>query len=162
MPHGRVIADDDGLELVVERTVEGSAAEVWDWLTLSQLTEKWIGVWTGTPGVGKVIEFTMTAEPGAEPEQVTILVCDRHEYFLADLGNMHWRVGFTLAEAEGHTLIFFTQRLENVGDAASIGPGWEYYLDRMIAARAGTPAPVWEDYYPAFASYYSRVASAPS
>lgn len=162
LPNGRVVRDADGLELIVERTVDAPAQEVWDWLTLPKHLELWIGTWEGTPGVGKVISFTMTAEPGAEPEPVTIQVCQPANHFLADLGNQGWRIGFSLAEIGATTIIFFTQRLANAADAASIGPGWEYYLDRMIAARSGNPVPIWDDYYPAFAPYYTRVALSPS
>ena len=159
-PNGRVVADADGLELVVERTVAGSAAEIWDWLTVSELTARWIGSWTGRAAVGSVVQFIMTAEASTEPEDVTILVCSPGEQFLADLGTMGWRVGFTLAEADDQTFIFFTQRLNNAEDASSIGPGWEFYLDCMIAARAGDTPPVWDDYYPNFAPYYARQAAA--
>lgn len=38
----------------------------------------------------------------------------------------------------------------------NVGPGWEYYLDRLAAALGGTdPDHVdWEDYYPAMQPYY--------
>jgi hypothetical protein len=161
-PNGRVVVDADGLELIVERVVDGSASDIWTWLTVSEYTGRWIGTWTGTAAVGSVVQFIMTAEASTEPEDVTILVCTPGEQFLADLGSQGWRVGFTLAESDDHTLIFFTQRLDNADDAGSIGPGWEYYLDCMIAARAGTAAPIWDNYYPAFAPYYARLASAVS
>lgn len=161
-PNGRVVRDADGLELIVERAVEAPADEVWSWLTESAKLEQWIGSWTGEPRVGGSVLFTMSAEPGAEPEEATILVCDPPRHFLSDLGSAAWRVGFSLTEVGATTIIFFTQRLASARDAGSIGPGWEYYLDRMIAARAGLPLPVWDNYYPAFSSYYTRVAATPS
>lgn len=41
----------------------------------------------------------------------------------------------------------------------SIGPGWEYYLDRLAAAVGGTnPDDVdWADYYPALQPYYLQI-----
>ena len=38
----------------------------------------------------------------------------------------------------------------------NIGPGWEYYLDRLVAAETGgdVEAIAWDDYYPAQAAYY--------
>jgi len=39
-----------------------------------------------------------------------------------------------------------------------MGPGWEYYLDMLVAARDGTPAPVFDDYYPAMKPYYEALA----
>lgn len=161
-PNGRVVRDADGLELIVERAVKAPASEVWSWFTDSAKLERWIGAWEGTARVGGTVSFTMLAEPGATPEELTVLICDRPNHFLGDLGSAGWRVGFTLAEAGGTTIIFFTQRLTRGADAGSIGPGWEYYLDRMIAARSGLPLPIWDDYYPAFSSYYTRVAATPS
>ncbi|HEV7949176.1 MAG TPA: SRPBCC domain-containing protein [Glaciihabitans sp.] len=161
-PNGRVVRDADGLELIVERSVEAPAAEVWEWLTDPDKLEQWIGRWSGHPRVGSQLSFTMTAEAGAEPEPLTILICDRPQHFLADLGVDKWRIGFSLFEFGSATSVFFTQRLMNPADAGSIGPGWEFYLDRLVAAREGTPGPLWDDYYPAFSAYYRRVASSPS
>ena len=43
-------------------------------------------------------------------------------------------------------------------DAAQMGPGWDYYLDRLAAARAGRRAmPEWEHYYPALAEHYQEL-----
>jgi hypothetical protein len=161
-PNGRVVQDAEGLELIVERAVEAPAAEVWSWFTDSEKLELWIGSWEGEPAVGATVSFTMSAEPGATAEDLVVLVCDAPRHFLADLGSSRWRVGFSLTEVGGTTIIFFTQRITAAVDAGSIGPGWEFYLDRMIAARAGLPLPVWDDYYPAFSSYYTRVAATPS
>ena len=43
--------------------------------------------------------------------------------------------------------------------AESVGPGWEYYLDRLVAAEAGRdPATlVWDDYYPVLKDAYVEV-----
>jgi len=161
-PNGRVVRDSDSLELIVERAIEAPADEVWRWLTSPSLLTQWIGSWEGEPAVGSTISFTMSAEPGAAPEPLTVLVCDPNLHFLCDMGESRWRIGFSLAEVQGLTLVFFTQRLERAQDAGSIGPGWEYYLDRMIAARSGLPLPIWDEYYPAFSSYYARVAATPS
>ena len=40
---------------------------------------------------------------------------------------------------------------EGVGE---FGPGWEYYLDMLVAARDGAPLPSFDDYYPAMKPYY--------
>jgi len=161
-PNGRVVRDADGLELIVERAIVAPISEVWSWLTESTHLEKWIGSWEGEPGVGRTIQFTMTAEGATQPEPAEILICDPNVHFLADVGATPWRLGFTLAELAGTTVIFFTQRLANAADAGSIGPGWEFYLDRMICAREGLPLPPWEEYYPALEPYYSRVAASAS
>ncbi len=55
------------------------------------------------------------------------------------------------------TTLTFGQRVKDGFDAASIGPGWDYYLDRLIAARAGADLPVWDTYYPEFAPHYREL-----
>jgi hypothetical protein len=40
--------------------------------------------------------------------------------------------------------------------AENVGPGWEYYLDRLVAAETGgDPAAIeFGDYYPAMSEHY--------
>ena len=40
--------------------------------------------------------------------------------------------------------------------AAGVGPGWEYYLDRLVAAETGgdVAAIDFDDYHPAQSDYY--------
>ena len=40
---------------------------------------------------------------------------------------------------------------ENVGE---VGPGWEYYLDMLVASRDGQQAPDFGDYYPAMKEHF--------
>ena len=56
------------------------------------------------------------------------------------------------------TTLTLGQRLHDPAEAADMGPGWDYYLDRLAAARAGTPQPEWETYYPALAGTTRRLA----
>lgn len=39
--------------------------------------------------------------------------------------------------------------------AEEVGPGWEYYLDRLAAALAGEAMPDWDDYWPGLAAAYA-------
>ena len=51
------------------------------------------------------------------------------------------------------------QLLEPGAPLGAVGPGWEYYLDMLVASRAGEPLPDFDDYYPAQAAYYEGLAS---
>jgi len=55
------------------------------------------------------------------------------------------------------TTLTFGQRLANPADAATMGPGWDYYLDRLAAVRLSRPLPEWEAYYPALADHYKEL-----
>jgi len=43
---------------------------------------------------------------------------------------------------------------DEIGD---YGPGWEYYLDMLVAARDDLPTPSFDDYYPAMKGYYEAL-----
>lgn len=156
------VTDIDGQQnLVITRTLAGTAEDVWDWLTSSDLLSQWIGRWEGDPRTGHVT-FFMTAEAGdAEPELYTILECDRPRRFAGDTsqGAGAWHLWFELAESGGGTTLTFGQRLNPGEDVGSIGPGWEYYLDRMIAARSGgdVASVAWDDYFPAMQAGYAAL-----
>jgi hypothetical protein len=38
-----------------------------------------------------------------------------------------------------------------------MGPGWEYYLDMLVASREDLPTPSFDDYYPAMKPYYESL-----
>jgi uncharacterized protein YndB with AHSA1/START domain len=157
---GRVVRDRQGLELIVERRVLAPASDVWEWLTVPANLKKWIGTWKGKPVVGGHIEFTMTAEEGAGPEPVTILECIPNQRLRCEIGvpGQTWRLAVSLAEIDGVTVVYLSQRLDTARDAGSMGPGWEYYLDRLIAARDGRPLPAFDAYFPVQRPYYERLA----
>ena len=65
------------------------------------------------------------------------------------------RLSVTLTEAAGRTTLVFTHRMAEPYDASSIGPGWQYYLDRLDAVLADAPVPaVWDDYWPSLREAY--------
>jgi uncharacterized protein YndB with AHSA1/START domain len=157
---GRVVRDREGLEVIIERRIAAPADEVWEWLTVSARLRKWIGSWKGQAAVGATIDFTMLFEEGSGSEKVTILECLPVERLALEwrVGADTWRVRVSLADVDGTTVVYFSQRLAEARQAGSIGPGWEYYLDRLIAARSGSALPAFEDYYPVLRPYYERLA----
>jgi hypothetical protein len=71
-----------------------------------------------------------------------------------------WRMELRLAEAAGVTRLELVQHLDDPSVAASTGPGWEYYLDMLVAARAGAPPPDFADYDPAQVAHFAAQARA--
>ena len=60
-----------------------------------------------------------------------------------------WRLEATLVERDGVTELTFVQHLDDGVGIGEVGPGWEYYLDRLVFSREeGTPEPTFDDYYP--------------
>lgn len=152
---GRVVRDRDGLELLVQRRLPLSVADAWKWMTASSQLKKWIGTWKGTPAVGAVVALTMTFEKGAAPEDITILECVPEERLLVE--SDEGRFGFSLAEVDGSTIVYFHQRVADYREAGNMGPGWEYYLDRLVAAQSGSTMPEFSDYYPSQQPYFERL-----
>ena len=114
----------------------------------------------GDPGPGEVIRYTLEFEEGRPSGDMTIVACEAPHHLAVstvdDFGT--WHLEARLAEAGGPTLTF-THHLAAGADVGSIGPGWEYYLDQLVASRDGGAAPDFDDYYPAQQAYYEGLGA---
>ncbi|CAM3632628.1 SRPBCC family protein [Occultella aeris] len=156
---GYLREDSSGLELVFERTFEAPITEIWSTLTTSEGTAAWIGTWTGDAREGGSVSFTMTAEESAEPEDVAILECQAPTRLQVEFASEAgvWHLEADLREVDGVTTLEFSQLLDQGQDITSIGPGWDFYLDRLVASRTGAPMPVWSEYFPVLSAHYARL-----
>lgn len=158
------VTDIDGHpNLVLTRTFAAPAAELWRELTESARLERWIGRWEGDPSTGRVAFFMTSEGEDVAPEEYTILECDPPRRFSGDTslatGSRH--LWFELVEKGEKTLLVFGQRLGPEDEIGSIGPGWEYYLDRLVAVQKGRDAAsiAWGDYFPAMQPAYQRLVA---
>lgn len=122
---------------------------------------RWIGTWTGDPAEGQVT-FWMLAEGDDVPaETMWIEQCDPpHRLRLRSEvpgGDEVWHIEVDLLERDGGTILRFAQDVPRAGLAESVGPGWEYYLDRLVAAETGgdVAAVDFDTYYPALGAAYA-------
>jgi uncharacterized protein YndB with AHSA1/START domain len=127
--------------LVIERTFRAPAVDVWASVTDADRLERWIGTWTGDPASGSVL-FRMTAEAeDAPPEVFTIHECDPPRRLVVASTppgtDAVWHVEVELTESAGVTTLVFRQSMPDADLATSVGPGWEYYLDRLVAVETG-------------------------
>ncbi|MQA92592.1 MAG: ATPase [Gemmatimonas sp.] len=156
IPSGRLIRTPEGRDLVIIRTFRASIEDVWASITEPERTSRWFGNWVGEAGPGRTIRSTLAFEPGSEAADMTIEACEppRHLAVRAvdDYGS--WYLEANLSEAEGLTELRFIQHLDARANIGDVGPGWEYYLDNLVASRDGTPLPNFNDYYPAQSEYY--------
>ncbi len=157
-------AQDDQFELVLHRHFPVPPESVWTILTDSQECGKWLGTWTGDPASGSV-EMTMVAEEGDATQTVNILQCRAPELVRVEQGPEHqpWILEVHLAEDGHETELTFKQPMDAqfaVTMLADVGPGWEYYFDRLVAAVAGEDADTikWDDYYPSLREPYQSLA----
>ena len=146
--------------VVLERTFPAPIESVWAAVTESDRLERWVGTWAGDPASGAVL-FRMNAEGyGVEPETMSIDECDPPRRLVLTStppgeGNV-WHFVLELAELDGTTTLTFSQSVPDADLAAGVGPGWEYYLDRLVAAETGgdVAAIDFGDYHPAQSDRY--------
>lgn len=145
--------------LVMTRTFRAPIADVWAAVTEPARMERWIGTWAGDPAEGQVM-FRMTAEGEDAPaEPATIDVCDPPRRLVVRTqggDGSQWQLELDLVEVDGVTTLTFGQVMSDAEAASNIGPGWEYYLDRLVAAETGgdVAAVDFDDYYPSQSAHY--------
>jgi uncharacterized protein YndB with AHSA1/START domain len=159
-PTGRLERIGGRLTLFVTRTFPAPIDDVWTAVTDPQRLERWLGTWHGDPATGKV-SFRMGFEgEGASYEEMEIRECDppRTLKVTSNVGPYVWYLDVDLSESDGVTTLAFSQPELDQEDSLSVGPGWEYYLDRLVAVETGGNPPQTDDferdYYPAMADYY--------
>ncbi|WP_199431430.1 SRPBCC family protein [Qaidamihabitans albus] len=159
-PTGRIFPTTSGYDLVVTRTFRAPADDVWASVTEPERTARWFGPWKGEAGPGRTIQVQMAFEEEAPWCDLRVDACEPPTHLAASMTDEAgtWRMELNLSETGGTTELRFVQHLDSPAGAGEIGPGWEYYLDMLVAARAGEPLPDFGDYYPAQQAYYQEQA----
>ena len=162
-PSGRLVRTPAGRDLVLVRTFRAPIEDVWASITETERTARWYGSWSwvGEAGPGNRIRYTSVFEPEGEASEMTILACEppRHLEVRGE-GEYAWHLEAALSESGGVTELRFTHHLDDGIDVGNVGPGWEYYLDNLVASRDGTALPDFDDYYPSQTPYYKAADAA--
>lgn len=151
-PTGRLAGND----LILTRSFRAPIEDVWTSVTDPKSTARWFGPWEGEAGPGKVIRVQMVHEKGMPWTTATIDRCEapRHLAITTEDAYGKWKLEVTLAQQGDTTELTFVHREIDRKMVGEVGPGWEYYLDNLVAARAGESLPTFEEYYPAQKDYY--------
>ena len=138
-----------------EREFRAPIDDVWAAVTEPARLERWIGTWSGDPASGSV-DFRMTAEAEDAPAETHRILALRPAPPAGDRVQPRRDDGRLAARARPRrgpaaspsSLRAAVSRTTIPVD--SVGPGWDYYLDRLVAAEAGRDVAevVWDDYYP--------------
>jgi hypothetical protein len=98
----------------------------------------------------------MGFEAEGEPQAMTITACDapRHLGLRSESEWGVWHLEAHLSETAGVTELRFVHHLDGKTKVGDVGPGWEYYLDNLVASREGRPPVDFNDYYPAQSAYF--------
>ena len=150
--------------VVFRRTLQAPVTDVWAAVTEPDRLVRWVGTWDGDPAQGWV-GFRMTAEAEDAPvERMDIDVCDPPHRLATHSSTEYgtWYLELDLAESDGVTTLTFAQRIADAATAADVGPGWDYYLDRLVAAETGgdVAAIDFTEYHEADKEYYRALFSA--
>lgn len=143
--------------VVLSRSYPVAAGRVWEALTDPGELSRWYGTWSGDPADG-VVQVTMSAEEGDTALPMRIDACDpeRRLALSSDLDGVRVELDLRLREGKDQTILELAQHLTDGVDMGEWGPGWDFYLDRMGAALAGTDVEsiAFEDYFPVLAEKY--------
>ncbi|WP_067537201.1 SRPBCC family protein [Nocardia crassostreae] len=163
-PTGRIERTATGRDLILTRTFRAPIDDVWASVTESDRTARWYGPWTGEPGPGRNIKVQMFFEESQPWLEMRIVTCEppRHLTLTAEDEYGSWHLELLLSQQGDTTELRFIHHLEPEADASSVGPGWEYYLDMLVAARTNTPHPDFADYFPALQPHYEAESAAAS
>jgi len=155
------ITQRDGRHVLVQtREFRAPIEDVWAAVTEPERLARWIGIWTGDPADGTV-QFRMLFEGEEhEGESMEIRVCEPpHRLHLTSrVGEEVWLLELDLSHADGVTTLTFSQPGVTQEQAGGVGPGWDYYLDRLVDAETGADPALRDfdrDYYPATAEHYT-------
>ena len=159
-PTGRLVPAADGDQLVVTRTFRAPIEDVWASVTEPERTARWFGRWEGEAGPGRTIRVQMAFEEQAPWFDARIDACEPPNRLAVtsltdEAGTM--RLELLLTHADGVTELRLVQHMDSTDGVGDMGPGWEYYLDNLVAAREGLPLPSFDDYYPAMKGYYDQL-----
>jgi uncharacterized protein YndB with AHSA1/START domain len=107
-----------------------------------------------------MVRLQLVHEKGQPWADVTIEECEPPRRLSHTMNDEFgaWRIEVTLTQSDDTTELRFVQHLSDRKLAGDVGPGWEYYLDMLVAAREGKALPLFEDYYPAQRAYYLKGA----
>lgn len=160
IPTGKIVTAEDGsYELILTRIFPGATADdVWASVTESERTARWYGPWKGEAGVGKTIEVQMSFEEGQPWMSMTITACEApKQLYLTSVGDFgSWYMEIRIKETDSGAALDLIQHKLDPAMAGDVGPGWEYYLDMLVASRSARPLPSFGDYYPSQTAYFKE------
>lgn len=158
-PTGRLRGND----LVLRRQFRASPEDVWTSITDPSSTARWFGRWEGSPGVGNEIRIQMGFEDGQPWLTKKIEACEAPRRLVLSSVNSAFTSRLELALTATHDgcELQFIQYAIDRARIGEIGPGWEYYLDSLVASRGDGPRPSFDAYYPAQKPYFLALEPEP-
>ncbi len=155
-PSGRLLATEAGRDLILSRSFAAGIETIWAEVTEPERTARWFASWTGEGAPGAKITYKMHFEEGEPEAEMWIDACEPPRRFAVRTEDEQgvWLLEARLREADGETTLELVHHLDEKAGPGMVGPGWEYYLDMLVAAHEDKPLPSFDDYFPAQQAYY--------
>jgi len=159
-PTGTIVERDGTHVLIQTRTFAAPIEDVWAAVTEPERLARWIGSWEGDPESGSV-DFRMLFEgDDHDGEAMEIRVCEPPSrlHLTSRVGEEVWLLELDLTHADGVTTLTFSQPGVTAEQVGSVGPGWDYYLDRLVDVETGADPALRDferDYYPSTSAHYA-------
>ncbi len=156
-PTGILRRTSQGVDLELSRTFHAPREDVWASLTESDRTARWYGPWERLSE--NAVRVQMVHEDGEPWSEMTVDACAEPTHLAVSMPEDEggWKLEVILDESGGTTILHLVHHLTGTAGVGDIGPGWEYYLDMLIASRDRRPMPKFDDYYPAQENYYASL-----
>lgn len=157
---GRITPIPGGMDLEVARSLALPVAEAWEYLTVSSQTERWFGPWEGDARAGGSVRVRLRFEEEMPTIRIAILACEpeRKLTVQTDDESGSWHLDLLLeADGEYDTTLRLVHHLDVDAAVGEIGPGWEFYLDLLVAATEDTEEPTFDQYFPAMQEAYEAL-----
>jgi uncharacterized protein YndB with AHSA1/START domain len=160
-PTARISATADGYDLIFARTFRASAEDVWASVTEPERSARWFGPWRGEGAPGSTIEVQMAFEEGAPWCEMRIEGCDPPRHLALSMSDDHglWNLELFVEQSGATTELRLIQHLKDLRAIGDVAPGWEYYLDNLVAAREQSPLPSFDAYYPSMKQHFETLAA---
>ncbi|WP_067499117.1 SRPBCC family protein [Actinoplanes sp. TFC3] len=155
-PTGRLVSTDDGKALIVGRTFRAAIEDVWASVTEPGRTARWFGTWKGDAAPGRMIKVQMGIEDHAPWLNKRIDICEPPQRLVLSNESGDMRIELLLSHTGGLTELQLVHHLDTGNESGAYGPGWEYYLDMLVASREDLPIPSFDDYL-AMTSFYEAL-----
>lgn len=147
---------NDSGAVVFPRRLPMSREQAWAAVTDPARTARWIGPWSGDPASGTV-QLTMTAEEGDPVDGVEVVTCEAPGLLVVRTGPGGWLLTVRVEGDDDEAVVSLEQDIADAQSASDIGPGWDFYLDRLVEAEAGRDPEALRfepDYHPGLSGYY--------
>ena len=158
-PTGRLVPTADGNALILSRTFRAPIEDVWASVTESDRTARWFGPWKGEAAPGSMIKIQMSHEDESSWIDKRIDACEPPRRLALSNESGDKRIELLLSHTGGLTELRLVHHLDPTDEIGAYGPGWECYLDMLVAARDDLPTPSFDDYYPAMKPYYEALST---